>query len=82
MKVLTLVGDISSIAAEDLASLLRGVSNRVRKFSVRGDLTPVLSSLNCKEHTGWDGGLHMGWVTMNTVETRSLVTAMARGSRW
>ena len=39
----------------------------------------MLSSLNCKEHIGWDGGLHMGSVTMNTAETRSLVTAMARG---
>ena len=80
VKVLTLLNvNISSVPAEDMASLVRCVSNRVRICSVRGDLTPVLSSVNCKEHIGWDGGLHMSSVTLNTDDTQSLVTAMVRG---
>ena len=80
VKVLILANlDISSVAAEDMASLVRCVSNRVRIVNVRGDLTPVLSSVNCKDHIGWDGGLQMSSVTLNTDDTQSLVTAMVRG---
>ena len=61
--------DISLVPAEDMANLVKCVSDRVHMNYVSGDLSPVLSSIKCRE-------LEIGNINLTTADTKSLVNAM------
>ena len=61
--------DTSLVPAEDMASLVKCVSDYVAITRVHGDLTPVLSNVKCRELKIIDRSL-------STNDTQNLLTAM------
>ena len=61
--------DISLVPAEDMANLVKCVSDRVHMNYVSGDLSPVLNNIKCRE-------LEIGNSRLSTADTQHLVNAM------
>ena len=61
--------DISLVPAEDMANLVKCVSDRVHMNYVSGDLSPVLNNIKCRE-------LEIGNRRLSTADTQHLVNAM------
>ena len=61
--------DISLVPAEDMANLVKCVSDRVHINYVSGDLSPVLNNIKCRE-------LEIGNRRLSTADTQHLVNAM------
>ena len=64
--------DISAVRTEDMASLVKCVSDNVAIMRVHGDLTPVLSNVKCTELKIIDRSL-------TTIDTQNLLTVMVSG---
>ena len=64
--------EMGGVSTGNLANLVQCVSDRVRIFDVRGDLSPLLRSLRCRM-------LEMSDVNLSTANTKSLLAAMVSG---
>ena len=62
--------DISLVPAEDMANLVKCVSDRVHMIYVSGDLSPVLNNIKCRE-------LEIGNSILSTADTQGLVNAIS-----